>query len=512
MKASSAPPAPAETELKLALPGADPRDLAARLARLAPLAGLAPRVQVLRNLYVDTPDQLLRGARAALRLRSLREPAPGQACTRTQWLQTFKTAGSGQGGLSQRGEWEQPVRQGRLDLLALQATPWHGLDQEGRRFGELAPVFETHATRTLWEVRSARGSRIEVALDVGEVRAGERRQPLCELELELLAGPADALFVLAGRIARSLAVLPAHLSKAERGWRLADGAAHAPRRAQTLPLTRDTALPLAAQQVLGEALDQFTANLEGILGSDGPELVHQARVGWRRWRSALWLFKPLLAEAAAPDAQALRPLLKTLGAMRDLDVAALETLPLWADTYIEGDPDRAAAWRTMEAAVQAARQTRRAALLIAMQQPACGQALLAAARWLHALPAAPLPGDLAGARIGPWAADRTKRLHTRLAREADALDDADLEGPEVHEHQHRLRLLAKRTRYCLDAVRPALPKSRTKRWHDEAADLQTSIGAARDLMLLADLLQPLGVDRGILGFLRGVAAGRAAAL
>ncbi len=81
-------------------------------------------------------------------------------------------------------------------------------------------------------MRGARGSRIEVALDVGEVRAGERRQPLCELELELLAGPADALFVLARRIARSLAVLPAHLSKAERGWRLADGTAHAPRRAR----------------------------------------------------------------------------------------------------------------------------------------------------------------------------------------------------------------------------------------------------------------------------------------
>ena len=34
--------------------------------------------------------------------------------------------------------------------------------------------------------------------------------------------------------------------------------------------------------------------------------------------------------------------------------------------------------------------------------------------------------------------------------------------------------------------------------------------AARDLMLLATLLEPLGVHAGILGFLRGVAAGRMA--
>ncbi len=156
----------------------------------------------------------------------------------------------------------------------------------------------------------------------------------------------------------------------------------------------------------------------------------------------------------------------------------------------------------MEAAVQAARQTRRAALLIAMQQPACGQALLAAARWLHALPAASLPrATWPVHRIGPWAADRTKRLHTRLAREADALDDADLEGPEVHEHQHRLRLLASAHTAWTPCGRRC--PIRTKRWHDEAADLQTSIGAARGLMLLADLLQPLGVDHPGLSARRG---------
>ena len=62
----------------------------------------------------------------------------------------------------------------------------------------------------------------------------------------------------------------------------------------------------------------------------------------------------------------------------------------------------------------------------------------------------------------------------------------------------------------LEALRTVLPKERTRRWQEQATVLQTSIGAARDLMLLATLLEPLGVHAGILGFLRGVAAGRMA--
>ena len=73
-----------------------------------------------------------------------------------------------------------------------------------------------------------------------------------------------------------------------------------------------------------------------------------------------------------------------------------------------------------------------------------------------------------------------------------------------------MRLLAKRTRYVLEPLADVLPRKRTRRWQREATELQTRIGAARDLMLLATLLEPLGIDRGILGFLRGVAAGRMA--
>ena len=504
---TAAPPATSgEIELKLALPGADPRTVGEQMAQLPLLADLAPVQQKLRNIYFDTPAQDLRQQRAALRLRSLR-----QGSGKTRWLQTLKTAGTATAGLSQRGEWEAAVHEGQLDPVALQGTPWPTLDQDGQWLAQLAPCFETESTRTLRLFTADDGSRIEVVLDVGSVRAGDQRAALCEVELELLKGSPDALFALAEHIAQRLPVLPATVSKAERGWRLLDGTTHAPRRARKLDLAEDTPVLPAAQSVLGEMLGQLVENLGGILQSDGPELVHQARVGWRRWRSALWLFKPLLGEAhPAPDTTALRPLLKALGAMRDLDVAALESLPQWADAYIAGDAERAQQWQAMETAVTAERRMRRAGLLSALESPPTGQALLALERWLHALPQAAWTPELAERGIADWAASRTKRLHSRLSTEVEEMAAADLDTAEGIEHQHNVRLLAKRTRYVLEALRTVLPKERTRRWQEQATELQTSIGAARDLMLLATLLEPLGVHAGILGFLRGVAAGRMA--
>lgn len=501
------PHASAEIELKLALPGADAKTIAAQLAALPQLAPLPPTEQKLRNVYYDTPAQDLRRHRATLRLRSLR-----QGTGKPRWLQTFKTAGESTAALSRRGEWEAAVHEGKLDPIALQGTPWPTLDRDGALLPQLAPCFETETTRTLRLFTGEDGSRIEVALDVGSVRAGQQRVGLCELELELLKGSPDALFALAGYIAEHLAVLPSPVSKAERGWRLVDGTLQQPRRARRLELADDTPVPLAAQTVLAEMLGQFVENLGGIVDSDGPELVHQARVGWRRWRSALWLFKPLLTDThPAPDTAPLRPLLNALGAMRDLDVAALESLPQWSDAYVAGDAERAQQWQAMEAAVTAERRIRRAGLLAALASPGTGQALLTLERWLHALPQATSTPELAARGIADWAAGRTRRLHSRLAAELEEMATADLDTAEGLEHQHNVRLLAKRTRYVLEALRTVLPKEHTRRWQAQASELQTSIGTARDLMLLSSLLEPLGIHPGILGFLRGVAAGRMAA-
>ncbi|MBH1963219.1 MAG: CHAD domain-containing protein [Comamonadaceae bacterium] len=492
-----------EIELKLVLPAANRRQIAQQLAATPTLAGTASRVLRLRNIYFDSAEQDLRLQKAALRLRSVREGSS----KRQTWLQTFKTSGTSTGGLSQRGEWETPVRQGVLDPLALQGTPWQEIDSRGDLLERLQPCFETRSTRTLWQLQAQDGSQIEVALDVGSVHANGKRLPICELELELIQGNADALFAVAEELASAIAVLPAQTSKAEQGWRLAAGVSAAPLRARTLTLDEGQAAGPAAQEVLGEMFSHFSENLVGILRADHAELVHQARVGWRRWRSGLWLFKPLLKDRPAPDTEGLRPLLDALGAVRDLDVAALESLPTWAEAFIAGDSERSASWLLMEATLQAERRARRLSLLEALAAPATGLALMRLSRWLHNFK----PAQKRSQALREWAKDRAHELHARLSDEVESmLAVEDSKSNAALEHQHRVRLLAKRTRYCLEAMNPVLPKARTRRWTDQATEIQSGIGAARDLLLLADLLAPLGVDRAILGFLRGISAARMA--
>lgn len=487
-----------EVELKLALPASDPSTLVQRLARTPLLARRKATHQQLYNVYYDTPDQLLRQQRVALRIRRVGSEAE------PQWLQTLKTGGRSDSALSRRGEWEVPVPGAALSRAALKATPWSGIDPDGQVFRALGPCFVTRFARTTWLVRRRDGSVVEVALDIGQIAVGDKTTAICELELELLSGQPAALFDIARQISRTLAVLPLTVSKSERGYALAQNCVDAARPAQPPTLTPDLPLPEAAQRVLREMFCQFTANLNALRTSDDPEGVHQARVGWRRFRSALRLFKPVLAIDALPSWQALQTLLSFLGELRDLDVARIDTLPPLADAYVAGDARRAHAWRAMTQDLLDAVDLRRKSVRYALQEPAVGAVLLEITQWLEGLSA--LNGsDAAGVdlkvSLRRWAARRIVRLRVQLeVARKEAVSPESL---------HRVRILAKRLRYGIEALRPLLPKRRTKRWHQQATHLQTTLGAARDVMQAAVLGARLEADRGLVEFLRGVAVGQA---
>jgi inorganic triphosphatase YgiF len=497
MKTSPPPQPPEEIELKLALPTSRPAELAQRLARAPVLARRKPTQLQLHNVYFDTPGQLLHQARVALRLRRV-----GSADS-PQWLQTLKMGGRSDSALSQRGEWEAPVPGPKLSWQALQATPWSGLDPDGSVFKALAPCFATHFDRTRWTVRKRDGSVVEVALDIGHIELGDQRAPIFELELELQAGPPGALFDVARQIARSVAVLPANTSKAERGYALALGTLALPLRAQPPPLKSGMALTDAAQCVLREMFGQFTTNLDTLRTSDDPEVVHQARVGWRRFRSALRLFRPALAAHPAPSWQALQPLLSFMGELRDLDVARTDTLPPLADAYAAGDARRAARWQALDQALALAAALQRKSVRYALEAPALGAALLATTEWLETLPVPNGPAAVKGSQKMPlqrWARRRIARLHAQLK-----LAVKDAAHPD---RQHRARILAKRLRYGLEALRPLLPKGQAKRWYQQATALQTGLGASRDIVQAGVLAASLDADQGLVDFLRGVAVGQ----
>lgn len=486
-----------EIELKLALPASDPGQLEKLLARTPALARRQPGHILLHNVYYDTPDQILRKKKIALRLRRV-----GSA-PKARWLQTLKTGGSGDSALSQRGEWETAFTGNELDLRALQATPWSEIDLDGAIFKALAPCFVTTFERTFWTVRKRDGSIVEVSLDIGQIGVGDQSTHLCELELELIAGPPSALFALARQIAVSVCVLPEHRSKAERGYALAQNCLTLALHAQPPPLAAKLRPTGAAQRVLREMFCQFTANLNALRFSDDPEVVHQARVGWRRFRSACRLFRRVRGMDAQPSAQPLTTLLAFMGELRDLDVAQTETLPGLATAYIEGKPGREKNWREMEQALVQATRVQRKATRYALAAPAVGATLLEITQWLESLAETHQtddPGEDEAASLRHWARVRVSRFHRQLKR---ALKDAD-----TSERQHRVRILAKRLRYAIEALGPLVQKRRAQRWLQQAIALQTDMGKARDVAQASVVLEKLEAAPALVEFLRGVALGQ----
>jgi inorganic triphosphatase YgiF len=482
-----------EIELKLSLPGVNPVGLARQLTRIPVLARRQSSLQQLHNIYFDTPEQHLRQQRVALRLRRIgTEASP-------QWLQTLKTGGRSDSALSQRGEWETPVPDAHLSLKALKASPWSEIDPDGRVFKQLTPSFTTSFDRTIWLVRRRDGSVIEVALDIGHILAGDKTTPICELEFELKTGQPAALFTVAQQVARSLAVLPANKSKSERGYALAHGTLDAPVPAQLPQLTPDLAVLAAAQRVLSEMFCQFTSNLNALCTSDDPELAHQARVGWRRFKSARRLFRTVLALEGMPSDQELHALLTCLGALRDADVALTETLPPLAGAYSAGNAQRAQTWGLMTDALTREAVLQRKAVRYALREPSVGASLLATTQWLAGLTALANTGQPAAEAklsLSRWSRQRMKRLRAKFTDAVAAMDSP--------ESQHRARILAKRMRYGVEALHAILPHKRAKRWVQQATRLQTDIGMARDLMQAHALVARLDIDQGLAEFLRGV--------
>ncbi len=486
-----------EIELKLALPSCDPLRLAKRLAQVPLLARRKPQHLHLHNVYFDTPEQVLRQAQIALRTRRVGSEA------KPQCLQTLKMGGASDSALSQRREWEVPVPDDRLDWQALQQTAWSEVDPDGRVFKSLTPIFSTDFDRIVWVVRRRDGSAVEVALDLGQIEAGGLVAPICELELELLRGAPAALFDIARQVAKMIAVLPASRSKAERGYSLIDGCLDKPLRAQPPSLTAALSMSQATQQVLREMFCQFTRNLGLLCSSDNPEVVHQARVGWRRFKSGLRLFKIALASHAMPSWQPLQALLSQLGELRNFDVACSETLPPLGAAYASGDERRAGDWRGMEQAMAQACAEQRELARAALLQPEVGASLLEITQWLEELSSLAAPEPQAIERQGTlrtWAKRRIKGLHDQL--QLALLDSGD------PDRLHHARIIAKRMRYSIEALQPLLPKKRSQRWHEQATELQLGIGATRDMRLAIALVAKLNSDAGLIDFMRGVAVGR----
>jgi triphosphatase len=303
-----------ETELKFVIDAAADRRLRGRAAALA--GQPAPtRGRQVTSRYFDTPAGDLHAQGIALRVRR----------NGRRWEQTVKLRTGLTGGLQTAEELDAPAPGGHLDLAAI---PDPGLAERIARIvggAPLAPVCETAMRRIRVDI--ARDSaRVAVMFDTGEIRAGGTAQPFREIELELVAGPLGALFDVARALFADDTLHFSTLSKPERGLLLARTGRiepePAPCGARAVPLDPGQTAESAAQVVLREGFAQIAANIAVVVAGDDPEGPHQLRVGLRRLRSAMLLFRPVVGcpELDRIGAEA-RWLGQEVGALRDLDVA-----------------------------------------------------------------------------------------------------------------------------------------------------------------------------------------------
>jgi CHAD domain-containing protein len=242
---------------------------------------------------------------------------------------------------------------------------------------------------------------------------------------------------------------------------------------------------------------QFTNNLDSLRVSDDPEVVHQARIGWRRFKSGVRLFKKLVP--APPSLDGLHPLATHLSELRNLEVALTETLPALANAYVMGDAQRATSWQALLEVLKQETDLQRNAVRHTLALPEVGASLLAIVQWLEDLSDAEPKQQAKSGSLHHWAERQILRLDKQMRQ---AHTEAD-----TFEKWHQVRILAKRLRYSAEAMQELLPRQLAKSCASSAAEIQSSIGAKRDVAQASALVMKLNLDRGIAEFLRGVVVG-----
>lgn len=274
-----------------------------------------------------------------------------------------------------------------------------------------------------------------------------------------------------------------------------------PRKSALVDLHEDTdpralvSAPVAFGRIATECLDQWRTNQELLLHSRAVEHLHQMRVGIRRLRSAVSLFR-----RALPRLRAERRLIVTLragalpfGLARDLDVLLMSPLvePLSAAALAQLRTERDAAydvtltilasplWRQVGADVQS--------LVDAIALPPSDPG-----------PGASGPGE--SAPLLPVAAAALERRWRLIA--ADGTDLTALTA----ERRHEVRIEAKKLRYGLEFLHSAFPAPEPRRTTESggvltgalacaglAEDLQSALGVLNDHASAERLLYSVGI-------------------
>lgn len=417
--------------------------------------------KTLVSTYFDTPQGDLRRARISLRIRE----------GGSKKVQTLK-----RGDGFAREEHEKPIDGDGLDLTlpALkEALP-------AAKRAALAPIFTVRVVRRQ-RTFDYGGATIEMAVDEGEVQAGERSRRVSEVELELKSGDCSPMFDLARELSK---IAPLYLSfdgKASQGQGLIDGTDRSPRRHDKAPLARGLTAAEAFQAIARNTLVQIAANGVVLRQADSVEAVHQLRVAVRRLRSTISTFKNLVDDGRADEiASELKWLAGACDEARDFDVFA-------ADVAKFDDP--AVDLAPLLVAVEAARARGHAKACAAVASGRFRELVLETTAWVEigdwltqGGKASAKRRDMPAERFAAKALERRRKALLKRGADLEAQDDAG---------RHEARLAAKKLRYTAEAFVALFEPQPAKAFIKSLKRLQDQLGLMNDAAVATALVERL---------------------
>ena len=472
-----------ETELKLA----GPPDLVRRLARQRLLRGGAPPVvRRLYSIYFDTPARDLWQRGITLRVRRERLTAGQDARSGSagvRWVQTVKGGGAARGGLTERLELESEVAGPMPELGRIPSTPTTAIFEFPEIASTLAAIFVTEVTRSTRLMTPAADVTLEVCVDRGRIRAGERTEPISEIELEVKSGSALDAIEFARKLVDAAPVTLENRSKAERGYTLAAGEAYVPSGARAPGLLPDATVRAGFKAMLAATLTQLQANERGTVAGRDPEFLHQMRVALRRMRSVLRIFAPVLPVDTFDRIVAeVRWLARALGPARDWDVFFAETLRPVRDEFAHHPGFAELERRCERARSQAGRRARRALASRRYRHLVLDLAgVLVSDAWMQLMTEKQAAAGAGQARR--FAAEILEARYLRVRRRGRKAET--LSAPRLH----RLRIAVKRLRYATDGFAGLFEPEAAAKLVKRLARLQDILGAINDAATAGQLLE-----------------------
>lgn len=236
-------------------------------------------------------------------------------------------------------------------------------------------------------------------------------------------------------------------------------------------------------------LDQAAAAKDRISDPQDTEALHDFRVGLRRLRSTLGIYRDLLAESVGKKlAKRLKALADSTGEGRDAEVALV-----WLDQAVQSDPppgpSARPAHRWFRARLAAVRERAYAEIAERIEEdfaPLAGRLRerLSVYRAEVRLDEAGTPrrfGDVAAAALG--------RLGEKIVA-----DLAGVVSAEDEENSHRARITAKRIRYLLEPFAAECPEARAAA--KRLKQLQELLGELHDAHVLERTLKDAAEEAG----------------